>query len=312
MIKMLHINITALVLYLLLLPISTASAVGLKENSVIKDDVITLGDIFYDLKNNEEYVLGNAPSPDKELILNARTLLRIAIAMDLPWRPSSNKDKVILRRAATIIEYEQIKNTIKNAIDEESIYGDYEINIPEQYHKIILPHDQPAKIVATNLKLDASRKNFEVDIIAPSIQNPIKNFRIKGQIYPVIKVPVLSRNIQNGSTIKSSDIEYINIKEHEFSRDTIIDTQKLIGMTARRMIIAARPIKQTDIIAPQLIKRGELVTLSLNKGVMNITTQVKALENGAHGDIIRVMNISSNKTLHAMVINSNEVTIVQN
>ena len=310
--KTLRMNIIASIICLMMLPFSAANAIGLKENSIIKGDVITLGDIFYDLSRNEDRILGNAPNPDKDMVLNARTLLRIAIAMDLSWRPSSNADKITLRRAATIIEYDQIKEELYTSLYEEGIHGSYEINIPSQYHKIILPYEQPAKLAITRFNIDAKRKNFEATIVAPSIENPIQHFTIKGRIHPIITIPVLSMNLQHGSTIKSSDIEYIKIKEHEFSKDTIADAQKLIGMTARRMIIAERPIKHTDIIAPQLIKRGALVTLSLNSGVMNLTTQVKALENGARGDVIRVVNTLSNKTLHAMVINDNEVAVVQN
>ncbi len=306
-------NIIAfLVACCMILPFGAANAIGLKENSIIKGDVITLGDIFYDLQRDENRVLGSAPNAGKEMILNARTLLRIAMAMDLPWRPSSNADRVTLRRAATIIEYDQIKEALYTALYEEGVYGDFEINIPSQYHKIILPYEQPANMDITRLDIDATRKNFEVTILAPSAQNPIQHFRVKGQLYSVISAPVLSINLQNGSTIKSSDIEYIKIKEHEFARDVITDAQKLIGMTARRTIIAGRPIKNTDIIAPEVIKRGSLLTLSLNSGAMNLTTQVKALESGAKGDVIRVVNIASNKTLQALVMGSGEVAIVQN
>ncbi len=305
------IKIVTLTICAIILPFSAANAVGIKENSIIKSNVITLGDVFYDLPRGEDRVLGNAPRPDKDMVLNARTLLRIAMAMDLSWRPSSASDKVTLRRAATIIEYEQIKEAIHTALYEENIYGDFEINIPSQYRNIILPDDQPASMAITDINIDATRKKFEVTIVAPSEQNPIQHFSFKGQIAPVIAVPVLTANVQHGRTIQSRDIEYIKIKEQAFSRDTIADASQIIGMTARRMIMAGRPIKQTDIIATQVIKRGSLVTLSLNSGSMSLTTQVKALENGAKGDVIRVVNTLSNKTLQATVIGDNEVSVVQ-
>ncbi len=310
--KALKINIISSIICAMILPFNVANAVGIKENSIITSNVITLGDVFYDLPRGDDKVLGNAPNPNKDMVLNARTLLRIAMAMDLPWRPASNSDKVTLRRAATVIEYDQIKETIYTALYEENIYGDYEINIPSQYHKIILPYDQPASMAITNLSLDASRKKFEVTIVAPSAENPIQQFNIKGQIQPVITVPVLSTNVQHGRTIQSRDIEYVKIKERAFSRDTIADASQIIGMTARRMIIAGRPIKQTDITATQIIKRGSLVMLSLNSGAMSLTTQVKALENGAKGDVIRVVNTLSNKTLQAIVTGDNEVAVMQN
>ncbi len=295
----------------MILPFQNSMAIGLKENSIITTDEITLGDIFYDLKRDDGRVLGNAPLPGKDMVLDAKTLLRIAMAMDLSWRPSSNSDKVTLSRAATIIEYEQIEDSIFSALEDEGLYGDYEISIPAQFHKIILPHDQLAEMEITDLNIDSDRKKFEVTIAAPSADNPIQNFQIKGQINTVITVPVLKGNLQYGHVVNKNDIKYIKIKEREFSRDTIADANSLIGMTARRVIIAGRPIKTSEMIAPQVIERGELVTLSFRGGSMNLTTQAKALQNGAKGDTIRVVNTASNKTLQAIVISANEVAVAQ-
>lgn len=289
----------------------SAQAIGLKEHSVLTGDTITLGDIFYDLPRNEERILGTAPRPGKEMILNARTLLRIAMALDLSWRPTGVSDHVVLRRAATIIEYDQIKEALYTALYDEEIYGDYELSIPAQYRKIILPQDQPATMVITRFTANTSNKTFEATIAAPSAENPIQHFQIKGQMNAVITVPVLADNLQSGHIITQQDIKYIKIKEREFTRDTIADGSILIGMTARRVILAGRPIRTSDMIAPRLIERGEIVTLSLNIGTMALTTQAKALQDGAKGDIIRVVNTASNKTLQAVITGVNQVSILQ-
>ncbi len=318
MIKAANIKATGLILAILaisiILPFKTASAIGLKENSSINSDTIKLGDIFYDLPRDSDSnrVLGNAPRAGEDMVINARTLLRIAIALDLPWRPSSNMDQVTLYREATVIEYEQIENEILNKLNDKGIYGDYEINIPKQYHKIILPQDQNPEMEITDFNLDQRNNKFSATIAAPSSKNPIKYFKIKGIINPVITVPVLATNLQRGHIINQNDIKYIKIREKDFTRDVIVDAQKLVGMTARRMIIAERPIKEVEVIAPQIVKRGELVTLSLNNGAMSLTTQAKALENGAKGDVIRVVNTASNKTLQAIITGENNVTILKN
>ncbi len=288
-----------------------ANAIGLKEHSIITEDTIKLGDLFYDLPRDENRVLGAAPRPGQDMTINARTLLRIAVALDLKWRPSNINTQVTLRREATVIGYEQISETLNIALQNEGAYGDFEISIPNQYHEIILPIDHPAEMEITRLKFDVARNKFEATIAAPSAQNPIQNFRVLGYIHPVINVPVLRQNVQHGTLITHSDLNYINIREQAFSKDTIADAQKLIGMTARRMLVAGRPIKQSELVAPLAIERGDLLTLSLKMGTMNITTQVKALQNGAKGDVIRVVNLSSNKTLQARVTGTSQATVWQ-
>ena len=242
---------------------SSSCAIGLKEQSVITDDTIKLGDIFYDLPRDEERVLGHAPKPGEEIILNAQTLLRIATALNLPWRPRDLMTRVVLRREATIIGYDKIEEAIHSALNSSALYGDYELSIPAQYHKIILPANMPASVDVTRVDFDAQRKSFDVTLAAPSANDPVRQIQIKGQIFPVIKVPVLTANIENGRIIRAHDIEMISIRERSFSKNMIADPDKLVGMTARRVIVASRPIKDSDVVAPRIIERGQLITLSL-------------------------------------------------
>ncbi|MFP4097253.1 MAG: flagellar basal body P-ring formation chaperone FlgA [Alphaproteobacteria bacterium] len=283
---------------------SSSYAIGLKEHSIIKDHTIKLGDIFYDLPRDEDRVLGNAPQPGEEMILSARTLLRIATALDLPWRPSNSMTRVVLRREATVIDYDTIKQTINSALGDENVYGAYELSIPAHYQKIVLPADSPARVEVTRIDVDSQHKSFNATLAAPSAANPIRQIQISGQIHPVIKVPVLLDNIENGRVIQKDDIKIVSIREHEFSKDIVVHPYSLLGMTARRIVVAGRPVRQSDIIAPKIIERGQLITLSLSSGTMRLATQAKALENGAKGDTIRVVNTASNQTLQAVILDS--------
>lgn len=289
-----------------------AYAMGLRENSVVTDSSIKLGDIFYGLEKDEDKVLGVAPAPGQELVLDANTLLRIAVALDLSWRPTRSNETITLRRQATIIEQDAIQAALKEKLAEENVSDNFMVKLPVEYQKIILPYDQPATLEVTDLKLDSDKKMFTAMISAPSADNPIQKFAINGAIEPVIKVPALVENLQNGRVIQESDIEMIEISEKDYSRDLFMDAQQLVGLTARRMILGGRPIHTTELISPQIVGRGDIVTLSLNDGVLNLTTQAKALENGAIGDMIRVVNTASNQTLQAQVTGERAVQIISN
>lgn len=286
-----------------------AYAVGLKNNSMVSDTTITLGDVFYDLPRGADRVLGAAPKPGEEMVLNARTLLRIAKAMDLSWRPSSSTDHVVIRSDATLIDHDMIVTRLRDALSDQNVFGDYEITLPVQYHQITLPAQYPPEMDVTRVHYDQNTQRFEAVIAAPSAENPVQQIHVRGTVAPVIQVPVLKYNVQNGRIIQTRDIEYITIRENTFNQKTIIDAQSLVGMTARRVLIAGRPIKDSDIVAPQMVSRGEIITLALSNGVMNITTQVKALQNGAVGDVIRVVNLSSNKTMQARVDSAGRVVV---
>lgn len=58
---------------------------------------------------------------------------------------------------------------------------------------------------------------------------------------------------------------------------------------------------------PQLVDRGEPVTITYRQGVLLLTAKGKAMQSGAKGDIVRVTNVNSSKTIDATVIGSNQV-----
>ncbi|MCB1783220.1 MAG: flagellar basal body P-ring formation protein FlgA [Alphaproteobacteria bacterium] len=297
---------------LLTLPFQNARAVGLKENTVVTDNTIKLGDIFYGLGTNEDRVLGMAPRPGQEMTLNARTLLRIALAMDLQWRPSSAADHVILRREATVIDHDTIASQLKNALSDKGVGGRFAISIPQDSSEIVLPHDQPATLDVTRISYDRNSGRFDAMLAAPSKDNPIQQVAISGLVQPVVEIPVLKENIQNGRIIRASDIDFVDLRENDFKSGTVVDPQALVGMTPRRMAFAGRPLLQNEIIAPQIVARGEMVTINLHDGPLNLTAQGKALENGAKGDMIRVLNTASNITLQALVTGEKEVQVASN
>ena len=45
------------------IPGNASPTIGLKQNSVLTDNTIKLGDVFYGLSNNEDKILGPAPRP---------------------------------------------------------------------------------------------------------------------------------------------------------------------------------------------------------------------------------------------------------
>ncbi len=297
---------------LLLTTSQSAYAVGLKENSIVTDNTIKLGDVFYGLPSNENKVLGPAPRPGTEMVLNARTLMRIAIALDLPWRPASSADYVVLSRAATLIGHEQIEDGLKEALIEKGLKGKYNLKFSSEHTEIVLPKDQPGSFEITSISFDPKKDWFEADIVAPSKNNPIHRARVSGQVERLTSIPVLSNALHKGTIIGKRDIEFIDIPSRSVNHDYITNAEDLRGMTPRRILHAGKPIQTSEVQAPRIVERGDFVTMVFDDGLLNLTAKGKALENGAKGDLIRVVNTGSNRTVEALVTAEREVTVQPN
>jgi flagella basal body P-ring formation protein FlgA len=292
----------------LILP-QTASAISLKETSVVEKDLITLGDIFSGLDTQADKILGAAPQPGNDMTLNARTLMRIAIAMDLPWRPATTQDQVVIRRAATLVDRAMIEQTIKNELALRDLPGQHSIAFTGLVESIVLPQSQTAAIEIVSLNVTPDGDQFEAELAAPSKENPVKKITVKGRLERMIDVPVLTSTLQSGHIINANDLEMISMAVNKANEDVILKTEDLIGMTPRRMAAAGKPLKRVDIQAPQIVDRGELVTLIFSASGLSLTAQGKALQAGAKGDTIRVVNASSSKTIQGTITGTKEVTV---
>ena len=75
------------------------------------------------------------------------------------------------------------------------------------------------------------------------------------------------------------------------------DPALALGLEARVAIYAGRPIRSQDLGAPALVDRNQLVSLIYLSGGLAISTEGRALERGAEGDVVRVMNLGSRTTV---------------
>lgn len=293
---------------IIILP-QTARAISLKQNSVVSGDTITLGDVFQGLPENHEKVLGLAPQPGQEMVLNARTLLRIAVALDLPWRPTNSGDHIVLTRAASLVDRDMIEEAIRVNLANEGMAGKYKIIIPDSSAQIILSPDIVPGVEITEFTMKPETGWFEAMAAAPSAANPVSRVKINGTIQKLVDVPVLRETLKAGDVIGARDLDTIEMSEKEIRQDMILKEEELVGMTPRRMTAPGKPLKTIDLEAPQVITRGDVVTMLFQSGAMTLTASGKAMEHGAKGDIIRVVNNSSKKTIEGLVTGDKEVTI---
>lgn len=300
-----------LMAFLMVAGAQTAFAAALRSQAILTGDTLTVGDIFENAGRNSDYVLGPAPQPGRDMTLNAPTLLRIALALDLPWAPQSAADQIVVRRAATLIGHDMIRESLISELRDKGVSGEFSIDTGAARLEMNLPQSLPAHIDVVNLQYNPRTQRFDATIMAPSAQNPIQQISVSGTVRGITKIPVLRTSLRNGDIIGASDIDMIEIYESDIQQDMYVNAETIIGMTPRRMAVAGRPLRTLDLQSPQLVGRGESVTIVFNEGPLKLTATGKALQNGAKGEMIRVVNNTSNRPLDAIVSNSGEVIVRQ-
>ena len=300
-----------LMAFLMVAGAKTAFAASLRGQALLTTDTLTVGDIFDNAGRNAAYVLGPAPQPGKDMVLNAPTLLRIAMALDLPWSPQSSSDQIVVSRAATLISADQVKEQLTATLREKGVGNNFMLDTGSASLDLVLPQDQPATLEITNVNYNPRTSRFDATVSAPSAAKPTRQITISGSVRAIMEVPVLKTSLRNGDLIGDGDIDYVEIYESDIQPDMLLKGDDLVGMTPRRMVMAGKPVRTVDLQSPQLVERGKSVTIVFNEGPLKLTALGKAMQNGAKGDLIRVVNNASNRPIDAVVNGLGEVVVRQ-
>jgi flagella basal body P-ring formation protein FlgA len=75
-----------------------------------------------------------------------------------------------------------------------------------------------------------------------------------------------------------------------------------VGLAVRLQVSPGQPLPLADLVRPPLVEKGALVTLTLEAGGIALSAQGQALEAGADGEHIRVLNPLSRAVMEAQII----------
>ena len=80
--------------------------------------------------------------------------------------------------------------------------------------------------------------------------------------------------------------------------DYLTDPSALIGVCSKRELKPGQPIRLTQVC---VVCKGDQVTLSAENSSMQIKTMARALQDGSFGDMIRLVNTRSGRTVQGQV-----------
>lgn len=288
-----------------------APTLSLSRGSVtVTDDMVRLGDLFTNTGTSGERPVDQAPLPGAQAVYDVYRLEAIARANGLAWQARSWSEKVVVRRAGQTIGDSQIRMAIRDALEKQLKLGSkWEIELTNRDLALTLPLEKPATVAVQRLRHNAATGQFVAVISAPAGDPKAKRLNVAGRLYRLVEVPTLIRRMANGDIIGKSDISWVTMRSEQVSRNVITSVEDLIGTTPARTVMAGKPLLAGDIRAPRIVTKGALVTLLLQTPHMILTSKGRALQHGAKGDVIRVMNSQSKTIIEGEVTGAGTVAV---
>ena len=284
----------------------------LQSEVVVDDSLIHLGDIFANAGDKADVAVAPAPKPGKQAVFDAAWLVNTAHANGLDWQPAGQTDHVTVERAGHAIPVSAIEDAVKKAAAEKAVKnganGKIQVSLDNRNIALYANPDDGPNVQVRDIWTDGEGSRFTATVAAgPDASAQV--MKVSGRLYVVKSIPVLTRRIGSSDVIGPEDIRFIDVKNDNIESDVITDPDALIGMSPRRQAAENVPLRAGDFRAPVIIAKGSLVSMVLETPYMQITAQGRAIEEGAKGQVIKVMNTQSKTTVDATVEGPGRVAV---
>ena len=276
---------------------------------VVEDDVVTLGDLFEGAGSAGSVVVTPAPPPGHRAILSLRQIAMVAHDNGIEWNGGTRSGRITVERAGSRIPLRDITREIEKALMREGMSGPRQIRLSNSRLALYVPLGSDAGIIVEHIDFDSSGSRFEAFISIPAGADSARKIRVTGRAISVIEVPVLISAVAAGYLIASGDLSSARVPVNRAGANIVTASDRLIGQVARRNLRPNIPLRASDVRRPVTIAKGSMVAMVVTAPGMTLTTAGRALENGATGDTIRVLNIRTHTTVEARVISPDKVQV---
>lgn len=123
---------------------------------------------------------------------------------------------------------------------------------------------------------------------------------VRSHVTAMQNIPVLNKPLARHAIISASDLDLVRQPIGQTIGGTVFDSEQLVGMQLTRALDAGATLRLSNLRKPDVIKRGQQVTLVSGTGGLEVRIAGKALDNAAEGERVTVSNLSSGKRVQGI------------
>lgn len=303
------------IIMILSLVITAQAALALAEvrsSATVNKSTITLGDLLDNLDRGHDIWVMNSPAPGEKTSLSTKYLASLTRQHKVYWQNSRGVRQITVTRKGKVIKHEALEYLIKGELDALNMSDRKNgIRFDNKNAAIHLPGDSSIEdMTLQSFNFDRRTGKFSANIAVPAGDGTYDTAVVRGRTHAISYVPALNKVIAPGMQIREQDITWVSQPTLSIGRNIIRNKSQLIGMTPRRGLNTGSPLRPSDVTRPKVVFRGKLVSITYKSGKISLTAIGKAIEGGGRGDVIRVMNSKSHKTIDAVVTGPGQVQVI--
>ncbi|MBR0838404.1 flagellar basal body P-ring formation protein FlgA [Bradyrhizobium manausense] len=284
----------------------------LRANVTVSSDVVRVGDLIDNAGSAALIPVYRSPDLGTTGALPVAQVLSVLRAKQVIGVMTGDIKEVQVTRLARTIANKDLENAVASALERRFGLGDA-ANITVTFDRGVsdmrLDASNTGALQAVATRYDARGGRFDIAFEINNDSNPVPTkLRLTGTAIETVEVAVLTRDIDRSEMLKSSDVAQERRPKAEVTGEPAL-RERAVGMQLRRPMRAGTPIRVADIAKPEFVSRDQSVTVIYQVPGIYLTTRGKAIESGAEGDTVSVLNLQTKRTLTGVVTGRGQVTV---
>jgi flagella basal body P-ring formation protein FlgA len=290
----------------------TIAAPVLRARVAVTGNVVRIGDVIDNAGPAAKIAIYRAPDLGTTGTLSTAQVIATLRSHQVIGVDTRDLSEISVTRLARTFKSGDLELEVARALEHKNGLGeaaDLKMTFDREVEDVRLDASHTGALQMTSLRFEPRGNRFDIafEIANENFATPTR-LRFTGSVVETTATAVPTRNFERGEILKPDDVVIERRPKAEAGGD-LATRDRAVGMQARRQLRAGQPLKLADIGKPDLVLRDQNVTLTYETAGLYLTIRGKAMENGAEGDVVNVLNLQSKRTVSGVVIGREQVAI---
>lgn len=165
-----------------------------------------------------------------------------------------------------------------------------------------------AVVVAPQARLGA---DVEFTVVGAGTNGrPTQVGRGRAQLFVSVPHAQVAKTLPRGAVLTADDLVDITGEPGDVAIRRLPTMKELLGATLRRDAVSGEVLTLQDAVLPPAVKAGDTVQAVASIGPVQVSAELTALDNGATGALVRVVNRETRRELRARVLRAGVVEVI--
>lgn len=291
------------------LPAMAEDAMRLRGDVTARGDVLTLEDLVEGAPGGAaKRPMFRAPALGATGTIQARRIVEAVAALNLGTVETGGRLQVAVQRAARRVGSQEIEAALRRAL--ETGYGldakSVSVRLDGDGPVLLAPIDLDGQVVALDLNYDP--RSHRVGGLM-TLGERQASLRVSGLVIEMRDVAIVNRTLNRGEPITAADLTIERRPREGAPPDALTSAATLSGEVAQRTLAQGAILRMGDAAPPELVARGEAVTIVYDSPGISLAIRGQATDAGRMGATVNVINVASKKVLQAVVVGPGRVSV---